>query len=214
MGICLALDTAGSEHALVLLEFDRVLAEDSWPRTRGAGDPPILSRVQSLLDRAGRTRGDLEAVAAGRGPGSFTGLRVGLAIASGIAYAGGLPLYLVDSLAVLRAQSPLTGAALRDAGRGECFAWRPGIEPVRVPGAELRGWLRPQERVIVDPPGRLAGWTGDPAPEIPATERLPLPRALAQVAIEALRSKKPVRYHEVRPLYVQPAAAEERKASQ
>src|SRR5207249_2108621 len=107
MGSCLALDTSGSEHALVLLDGERLLAEDVWPRTRGAGDPPILSRVQSLLDRAGRSRADLVAIAVARGPGSFTGLRVGLSIASGIAYAGGLPLYLVDSLAVLLAGSPL-----------------------------------------------------------------------------------------------------------
>src|SRR2546421_10761645 len=96
MGICLALDTAGSEHALVLLERDRVLAGDSWPRTRGAGDPPILSRLQSLLDRAERTRADLEAVAAGRGPGSVTGLRGGRALASGLAQGGGLPRYPGD----------------------------------------------------------------------------------------------------------------------
>ena len=213
MGSCLALDTSGSEHALVLVEASRVLAEDRWPRTRGAGDPPILSRVQSLLDRAGRSRGDLEAIAAARGPGSFTGLRVGLAIASGIAYAGGLPLYLVDSLAVLRARSPLARAALRDAGRGECFAWRPASDPVRLRSGELSAWLRPHERVVVDPPGRLSAWTRYPDAEIPEGELLPLPRALAEVTIEALRAQKPVRYHEVRPLYVQPAAAEERKAS-
>ena len=213
MGSCLALDTSGSEHALVLIEASRLLAEDRWPRTRGAGDPPILSRVQSLLDRAGRSRGDLEAIAAARGPGSFTGLRVGLAIASGIAYAAGLPLYLVDSLATLRARSPLAGAALRDAGRGECFAWRPGGEPLRIKSGDLTGWLRTGERVVVDPPGRLHAWTGDPNAEIPEGELLPLPQALARVAIGALRAQKPVRYHEVRPLYVQPAAAEERKAS-
>jgi tRNA threonylcarbamoyl adenosine modification protein YeaZ len=213
MGSCLALDTSGSEHALVLVEDSRLLAQDRWPRTRGAGDPPILSRVQSLLDGAGRSRGDLEAIAAARGPGSFTGLRVGLAIASGIAYAGGLPLYLVDSLAVLRARSPLAGAALRDAGRGECFAWRPGSEPVRLQSGDLGAWLRPEERVVVDPPGRLQAWIRDPDAEVPEGELLPLPRALSLLTIEALRLQKPVRYHEVRPLYVQPAAAEERKAS-
>ena len=214
MGSCLALDTAGSEHALVLLDGTRVLAEDSWPRARGGGDPPLLTRVQALLDRAGRTRRDLEAVAAGRGPGSFTGLRVGLAVASGIAYGRGLPLYLVDSLAVLLAQSAEADAALRDAGRGEAYAWRRGIDPVRLPTAALRTWLRPTDRVLVDPPGRLSAWTGDPAAEIPAGARQPLPLALALATIEVLRSQKPVRYHEVRPLYVQPAAAEERKASQ
>jgi tRNA threonylcarbamoyl adenosine modification protein YeaZ len=197
----------------VLVESARVLAGDGWPRTRGAGEPPMLSRAQALLERSGRSRADVESVVAGRGPGSFTGLRVGLAIASGIAYAAGLPLYLVDSLAVLLAQSPEARAALRDAGRGECFAWRPGSEPVRLRAAEVGGWLRPGERVIVDPPGRLSTWTGDPDGEIPPGERLPLPRALAHVAIDALRAQKPVRYHEIRPLYVQPAAAEERKAS-
>jgi tRNA threonylcarbamoyladenosine biosynthesis protein TsaB len=213
MGVCLALDTSGSEHALVLVDAGRVIAGDAWPRTRGAGQPPILTRVETLLDQAGLRRADLEAVAATRGPGSFTGLRVGLAIASGIAYAGGLRLYLVGSLAVLLARSPAASAALRDAGRGECFAWRPESDPLRLPVDELRGWLRTGERAVVDPGGRLAAWTGDPDSEIPEGELLPLPRALARIAIEALRAQKPVRYHEVRPLYVQPAAAEERKAS-
>ena len=213
MALSLALDTAGSEHALALLEGPRVGAEYCWPRARGAGDPPILTRVEALLERAGRTRRELAAVAAGRGPGSFTGLRVGLSVASGIAYARSLPLYLIDSLAVLLAQSPDAAAALRDAGRGEAYAWRRGIDPVRLPGVALRTWLRPTERVVVDPPGRLLAWTGDPTAEIPAAARLPMPRALALAAIEALRSQKPVRYHEVRPLYVQPAAAEERTTS-
>jgi tRNA threonylcarbamoyl adenosine modification protein YeaZ len=213
MGIRLALDTAGSEHAMVLLDQDRLLAETTWPRSRGGGDPPILTRLQALMDQAGAARTELEAVAVGRGPGSFTGLRVGLSVASGVAYGRGIPLYLIDSLAILLAQSARAGAALRDAGRGEAYAWRPGHDPVRLNGEALAAWLGADEPAIVDPPGRLRDWVADGV-EVRVEDRRPFARALAAVAIEVFGLKKPVRYHEVQPLYVQPAAAEERAGSQ
>jgi tRNA threonylcarbamoyl adenosine modification protein YeaZ len=210
----LAIDTAGSEHGLVCLDGTRVLAQDRWPRSRGAGDPPILTRIQTLLRVAGRDLRDLEAIAAGRGPGSFTGLRVGLSVASGIAYGRGLPLCLIDSMAVLLAQAPAAQVALRDAGRGEAYAWRSGSDPVRLAGVALRAFLRPTDRVVVDPPGGLSAWWDAAGAEIPVGERRPFSQALAAAAIETFGSQKPVRYHEVQPLYVQPAAAEERSGSQ
>lgn len=213
MGSRLALDTAGSEHAIVLLDGSRLLAADRWAPTRGAGTPPILSRIEALLTSAGRDRRDLEAIAAGRGPGSFTGLRVGLSVASGIAYGRDIPLYLIESLAILLAQASDAEVALRDAGRGEAYVARRGRAPQRLSGEALRAVLASTTRVVVDPPGRLDRWTGDGAREIPLEARRAFPQALADIAIEAFGSAKPVRYHELEPLYVQPAAAEERKAS-
>ncbi|MEZ0313635.1 MAG: tRNA (adenosine(37)-N6)-threonylcarbamoyltransferase complex dimerization subunit type 1 TsaB [Myxococcota bacterium] len=64
----------------------------------------------------------LKAIVVGLGPGSFTGLRVGLALAKGMAYAGGVPLYGVSSLATLAAsQEPGIVAFTLEARRGEIF---------------------------------------------------------------------------------------------
>jgi tRNA threonylcarbamoyladenosine biosynthesis protein TsaB len=207
----LAIDTSGVDQAMVVLDGRRVLAAEDWVRRRD--DQPVLARLEALVKRAGGGPDDLEAVAAARGPGSFTGLRVGLSLAAGLAYARHIPLHLVDSLPIVarRADGDPATVALRDAGRAEVFAWREG-EPVRrIPVAELAGWLPNSARVITEPAGMLATWSPAQARlEIPEAEQRYLSAALADSAIWTFESQKPLRYDEVQALYVQPAAAEER----
>jgi tRNA threonylcarbamoyl adenosine modification protein YeaZ len=206
----LAIDTSGANQALVVLNGRLVVADD-WVRRRG--DPPVLARLDQLVKRAGARPDDLEAVLAARGPGSFTGLRVGLALAAGLAYARHVPLYLADSLPILarRASGDPVRVALRDAGRGEVYAWREGEPARRLPAAELAGWLPAAARVVVEPAGMLAQWApGQAGLELPLTDQRPLSAALADYAMWAFDSSKPLRYDEVQALYVQPAAAEER----
>jgi len=208
----LAIDTSGIEQALTLLDGSRPVARVDWVRSRD--DPPLLVRLQALMREGGAHPDDLEAVAAGRGPGSFTGLRVGLSIAAGIAYARHLPLYLLDSLPMLARRSRQEAAmvALRDAGHGEIYAWRKGDEIKRLPLAELSSWLPPKGRIMVEPAGALLTWSPVHASlEVPLEERAPASEALAGYALETFEFSKPVRYDEVQALYVQPAAAEERK---
>jgi tRNA threonylcarbamoyl adenosine modification protein YeaZ len=208
----LAIDTSGVDQSLVALDGRRLLAADDWVRDRA--DPPVLARLDALVKRAGGKPDDLEAVVAARGPGSFTGLRVGLSLAAGLAYARHIPLYVADSLAILarRASGDPASVALRDAGRREVYAWREGEPARRLPVDELAGWLSPTARVIVEPAGALAGWIPGLAHlELPATERRPLSAALLDSAIWTFDSQKPLRYDEVQALYVQPAAAEERR---
>ena len=207
----LAIDTSGVDQALVALDGRRLLAADDWVRSRD--DPPVLTRLDALVRRAGGRRDDLDGVAAARGPGSFTGLRVGLSLAAGLAYARHMPLHLIDSLAILarRAAGEPASIALRDAGRGEVYAWRQGEAARRMPAAELADVLVPNDRAMVEPAGKLAQWVPSSAHlEIPATERRPLSAALLDSAIWTFESQKPLRYDEVQALYVQPAAAEER----
>src|SRR3981081_1878269 len=118
----LAIDTSGIDQALVVLDGRQQLAADDWVRDRA--DPPVLVRLDAVVKRAGGKPDDLEAVVAARGPGSFTGLRVGLSLAAGLAYARHIPLYLVDSLPILtrRAEGDPATGALRSAGRAEVFA--------------------------------------------------------------------------------------------
>ena len=208
----LAIDTSGLDQAIVVIDDHRLVAGEDWVRSRD--DPPVLARVERLMERVGRQPGELEMVAAARGPGSFTGLRIGLSIAAGLAYARHLPLYLMDSLPILarRATGDPASIALRDAGRGEVFAWRAGQPPTRMATDELADWLPPSGRAIVEPIGRLAEWLPSlDGREVPAAERRRLIEALADSAIWTFDSQKPLRYDEVQALYVQPAAAEERR---
>src|SRR5438552_15111726 len=136
----LAIDTSGVDQAMVVLDARRVLAAEDWVRRRD--DQPVLARLEALVKRAGGGPDDLEAVAAARGPGSFTGLRVGLSLAAGLAYARHVPLHLIDSLpiAARRATGEPATVALRDAGRAEAYAWREGEPARRLPTAALAAW--------------------------------------------------------------------------
>jgi len=123
-------------------------------------------------------------------------------------------LYVADSLAILarRATGDPASVALRDAGRGEVYAWREGEPARRLPVDELAGWLPAAARVLVEPAGRLATWVPGLAHlELAGGERRPLSAALLDSAIWTFDSQKPLRYDEVEALYVQPAAAEERR---
>lgn len=209
----LVIDTSGSRQAVVLLDGDAVIAGDEWTRRRD--DVPLLTRVDALISRAGWSAGHLSAVAAARGPGSFTGIRQGLGLALGVAAGRGVGLFLLDSLRVLAAQAPrdgLAAGALRDAGRGEVFAWRPDVAPARLAITGLPAWIQADDRLVVDPPGALAEWSpGHAAWEVPSARRHSMIEALADEANRVTSHEKPVRYHEVEAMYVQPAAAEERR---
>ena len=190
----------------------RLLASDDWVRDRA--DPPVLVRLDAVVKRAGGKPDDLDAVVAARGPGSFTGLRVGLSLAAGLAYARHIPLYVADSLPILarRASGDPATVALRDAGRREVYAWREGEMARRLSVDELAGWLPAAARVMVEPAGSLAGWVPGLAHlEVPPAERRALTAALLDSANWTFDSQKPLRYDEVQALYVQPAAAEERR---
>ncbi len=104
MRLVLALDTATAECAIGL---------GLWPYD-GEGDPVVLGEtniatpraalthavpaITRLLEDCGRRIGDVNAIVAGRGPGSFTGVRIGIATAKGLAQGLGVPLYGVSTL--------------------------------------------------------------------------------------------------------------------
>src|SRR5690606_41756281 len=85
-----------------------------------------LPWAQALLEEAGVARAQLDAVAVGRGPGAFTGVRLGIALAQGVALALDRPLVAVSTLEVLAAGAPQDGPeqilAAIDARMGEGYA--------------------------------------------------------------------------------------------
>jgi tRNA threonylcarbamoyladenosine biosynthesis protein TsaB len=120
--LTLAFDTATSVATAALVRDGEVLGERV---SRAVG---VLEAADDLLREAAVERSDLTALAVGTGPGSFTGLRLGLAAARGLAFALELPTAGVSTLDALAAGAP--GAVpVIDAGRREVFALIGG-EPV------------------------------------------------------------------------------------
>lgn len=94
----LAFDTA-TEVCTAALWQDGEILERSEKESRHSEH--LLPMIDALLAEAGVGLPDLDAIAFGRGPGSFTGLRIGAGIAQGLAFGAGLPVLPVSSLAVL-----------------------------------------------------------------------------------------------------------------
>ena len=102
--VVLGLDTATWTAAVGVVRDQIVLGEDVEPASRShvTSLPGLIERV---LARAGLGIGDVEGLAISIGPGSFTGLRIGLGLMKGLAFAGGVPLAAVSTLEALAAVS-------------------------------------------------------------------------------------------------------------
>jgi tRNA threonylcarbamoyladenosine biosynthesis protein TsaB len=120
MTTILALDTS-TRMASVAVCDDTGARVEVARETRGAD---LLLLVDEACRQADLTAASFDAIAIGSGPGSFTGLRIGMATAKGIAYAARRPLWVVSSLAALANGSSAQGVvvAVLDARRGELFA--------------------------------------------------------------------------------------------
>jgi len=123
----LGIDTSTALSSACVLRDDGEAFETGSPAPEPGQRPgharDLLPAIAAAVERSGMGFAALDAVAVGVGPGGFTGLRVGIATARGIAHAHGLELRPVSSLAALAAGShALVTLALTDARRGELYA--------------------------------------------------------------------------------------------
>ncbi len=126
----LALDTATRLISIALHDGQTLVAESTW-QAGAFHTIELAPQAALLLRRAGLEPGQLSGLAVAIGPGSYTGLRIGLAFAKGLALANNLPLVGVPTLdGLMRAQPPRAerALALLQAGRGRVSAapyqWR------------------------------------------------------------------------------------------
>jgi tRNA threonylcarbamoyladenosine biosynthesis protein TsaB len=131
----LGIDSATPIASVALVDDDRVLATGESDAAGHRAD--LLVLIDRVCREAGVAPMQLDAIAIGAGPGSFTGLRIGMATAKGIAFAAGKPLWAVSSLAALayRIDKPLVIAVL-DARRGELYAGVYRRSPFALDGEE------------------------------------------------------------------------------
>jgi tRNA threonylcarbamoyladenosine biosynthesis protein TsaB len=142
--IVLGLDTATTATVVGVLDGAGSVTEvrdDPEPGARPGHANRLLGAAEAALTQAGVAWEEVERIAVGVGPGSFTGLRIGIATARALAQARGLPLVGVSSLEALALgageEEPLVLAVL-DARRGEAFAAAYG--PTLKQGSDP--WLR------------------------------------------------------------------------
>jgi tRNA threonylcarbamoyladenosine biosynthesis protein TsaB len=119
----LAIETATEACSVALLHAGTIIDRSELAPRRHA--ELVLPMAESLLAEAGITRRQLDAIAVGQGPGAFTGVRLAVSVAQGVALALALPVLPVSSLAALALQAPDNGAeilAVIDARRAEVYA--------------------------------------------------------------------------------------------
>jgi tRNA threonylcarbamoyladenosine biosynthesis protein TsaB len=213
--LTLALDTTTRQASAALVRDERVLAVTTGGATATHAErlPAELAR---LLDTAGVSLGDVELYAVGAGPGSFTGLRVGIATVQGLAMAHGRRIVPVSVLEALADAAPGTSAPVAvwmDAQRGQVFGSlyaagdRAVLSPPTslTPGDTLARWtpladLR-QAVFVGDGAVRyrdiLTAHLGAP-PEV--VEPPPLAPIIGRIA--ARRPERAVLPHAVVPIYV------------
>ena len=123
--LLLAIDTSGRQGGVTLARGENdVEIIESTPIQGGTFSAELIPQIADLLAKHGYGPKDLQALVAVTGPGSFTGLRVGLTAVKGFAEVLDLPIATVTSLEVLLAAAGAqeNTMAVLDAGRGEVYA--------------------------------------------------------------------------------------------
>lgn len=161
-GPILLIDTATTQAVIAVGGADGALLEQRrWTAGYRHGEE-LLARIDALLTDRGLVPADVGAIAVGTGPGAFTGLRVGIATAKGLAHALGVPIVGVASgtglldaaAAAVRSPGPDSLVLLQPAGPNDRVVVRRGQPPrIVVGGADVD--LRGGERLVaVDLDGR------------------------------------------------------------
>jgi len=215
----LAIDVSGPSGGAALLGPEGVMAERIPPAVRRGRD--LVPAIARLLAAGGLTPTDLDLVACGIGPGSFTGIRIGIATAATLAYAAGAPVLGVSSLAGIAANAPAAATrvvVLLDARQGRVFRGRfrreePGLVAEfedDLPTAEdAAAALAPGTFVLGDArtkyPALFGAFPGEP-------DAPPRPDAVARLAAARFARGERGRPEELRPLYLRLSDPEIRRA--
>lgn len=218
--LVLALDTATQAGGAALAEDGKLIGEVMLASS-ATHSRRLLGVVEFLLQGAGRGKEDLNGIAVTMGPGYFTGLRIGLATAQGLALGLDVPVAAVSTLRLLAASLPRPGItvwAVLDARRGLVYAapfcWEgeklkrlaedAAMSPRRLHD-EIKGpalLIGDGARAYAD---ELAGPEREQAPDWSALLR---PGLLALLGFERIQTGQGINPEEVKPRYCRPSDAE------
>jgi tRNA threonylcarbamoyladenosine biosynthesis protein TsaB len=158
----LAIDTSTAQVGIALVDGGQLAVESIW-NSRVHHTIELAPAVAGLLERAGATMEDVQAMAVALGPGSFTALRVGLAMAKGLALARKVPILGVPTLDILAAGQPASDlplAAVLQAGRNRiAVGWYKAVRSTAAGGSAVQ-----------DEPEST--WTAQGAPQVSTVDAL------------------------------------------
>ena len=167
--IVLGLDTCLNACSVAVLDGDRVLAHASQTMARGHQER-LAPMAQAVMAEAGLPFSSLQRIGATVGPGSFTGLRVGVAFAKGLASALSIPAVGVGALEVLAAEASGLVAAVIDARRDQVYLQlfangeplaAPEVVPLAAAAARLSWLARGRAFTLVGSGAPLLARDGD-----------------------------------------------------
>ena len=211
----LILETSGRVGQVALAEGETLLAARRLDEARRQARD-LAPAVAQLLAEGGWKPRDISAVVVSRGPGSYTGLRVGVMSAKAFAYAAGCPVLAIDAFAAIAAQAPPEASALdviADAQQQKVYVQR--FER-GVPASSLT--IRPATEWLAGTP---APWVSGPGlrlhrdrlpPDVRAVEESlwdPRPESLLALALRRWAAGERDDPFAVEPLYLRPSSAEE-----
>lgn len=215
----LAVETSTLAGGVALLDDERVVGEYLLD-VRVTHSERLMPAIDRLLGDAGWTVTTVQGLAVAVGPGSFTGLRIGLSAVKGLAWALGIPVAAVPTLDAMAASLPFAGlpvCPVLDARKGEVYC-------------SLYRWdgvgMRREWDYLALPPGSLGErlteptvLLGDGAAQVPSRlgrlapphRRLPSAAAVGVLGLDRFRAGDTVSAAELSPFYLRPSEAELRR---
>lgn len=220
--LTLGIDTATRVCSVALCDGPKVLGalDINVGLTHSEG---LVPQLETLLKLTKKQRQDLELIAISRGPGSFTGLRIGMATAEALAYSLDIPLVGVDTLQVMACNLPVPGVQLvpvLDAQKGNVYVGRyvwQDDRPVSVKDVEilavkdLPGILEQEERpsVILGECRKISLEGCQKVSLVPEYARLPKAASVAILGAESYTPGNKHSYFGMDPFYIRRSEAEE-----
>ena len=188
------------------------------PLTGGAFSAQLVPQIAALLEKHGHSKSDLGAFAVASGPGSFTGLRVGLAAIKALAEALQKPIVAISLLEAVACSGAARGRVLAalDAGRGDVYAGDCELEPqVRHMHSER---LLSREEFVAEATGKTVGYARcrrwrrcsscGTLPELVELIEYPNSGVIARLGWEHLQRGETVRPEELEANYIRHSDAE------
>lgn len=221
----LAIDTATQVSSVAVASADKLAAELTM-QAKLTHSETLMPHIKEVLRMANVRKEQLEGIVVSIGPGSFTGLRIGLAAAKAMAYALDLPIVGVSTLKALAYHYPVPGiriVSLLDAQKGnayrESYEWEEGtlmvVNPVEVlPIAEILAECAESGRetvVLGDIAARrIRGKVDLPANVTVAPAHLVMPRAacVAMLGLQELAAGHTDNVMNMEPVYIRRSEAE------
>jgi tRNA threonylcarbamoyl adenosine modification protein YeaZ len=187
--VIFVVDTSSARSGLAIIRPDGTVASEETHESGRSFDLPGRFREMAV----GQT---VTKVAVATGPGSFTGLRVGVSFGLGVAIGLGIPIVTLRTLEIQAARSDVPAVAVAEAGRGRVYSLVPGSDPQLSGPGDLPtempavGWLRPATESLL----RSAGVDLLPDAEL---------RSFGAAASRLLESASEVAYGSLRLEYMQ-----------